>query len=493
MMRNGAAYLSSLNDGRIVWLGQQKVGNVTSAAAFRNAAQSFAQLYELSHDSASRTALTYLDPASDTRHALSFLIPRSYEELVSKRIAHKTWAEESFGFLGRSPDYMASGIAGFAARPDVFAGGDFDGSANVLSLYRRTAEQNLFVAFTITNPKIDKAKSLAQQGPGNDIGVRTVRETDGGIVVSGAKSIGTAAIFADEIIVGTIEPLSQDDVDYALSFTVTPATPGVILISRDSYEHAARSREDNPLSSRFDENDALLVLDNVFIPWERVLTYRDIQRTFAMWWETPAYTNMAHQASVRFWTKLEFLAGLASLVCDSHGSAGNPQARAQLGRLLGYVQLAKSTVLAAEAGHETKAEDDGVVRLNREITYAQRILAGEIYPKFIHELRMLCGGALIQLPDSLHDLDHPDIGPMLRRFIRSSAQSADERIRLMKLVWDATGSDFASRHAHYEQFYQGAPHVYLAQMTFTGLAEKYGHFASQALAGKNETGGPDNH
>ncbi|MCW3478342.1 hypothetical protein OL229_02035 [Neisseriaceae bacterium JH1-16] len=488
MMRSGASYLAGLEDRRTVWLGTEQVDSVVRSPAFRNAAQSFARLYDLNRQSQWQSVLTCQDAQSDVRHSRAFLIPRSYADLVSKREAHKRWAEESFGFLGRSPDYMASGLAGFAARPDVFAGGSFDGSANVLALYQRAMEQDLFTAFTITNPKIDKTRSLAQQGALDDIGVRAVRETDAGIFVSGAKTIGTAAIFADEIIVGTIEPLPADDVDYALSFVVSPATPGVSLISRTSYESLARSAEDNPLSHRFDESDALLVLDEAFIPWERVLTYRDVQRTFAMWWDTPAYTNMAHQASTRFWTKLEFLAGLATLVCDSNGSTGNPQVRGQLGRLLGYVQLAKSTVLGAEAGFETRPEDGGAVRLNQEITYAQRVLAGELYPKFIHELRMLCGGALTHLPESVHDLDHPGIGPMLRRHLRSSQQSAEARIRLMKLVWDATGSEFASRHAHYEQFYQGAPHVYLAQMTFTGLPEQYSRFASQAFAAMEKQG-----
>src|SRR5699024_3726299 len=103
---------------------------------------------------------------------------------------------------------------------------------------------------------------------------------------------------------------------------------------------------------------------------------------------TPAYTNMAHQASVRFWTKLEFLAGLAVLIARQNGVSDNPTVRAEIGRLLGYVAVARSMVLGAEADWERKEGDGDAVRLNESITFAQRILAGELYPKFVHQVRM---------------------------------------------------------------------------------------------------------
>ncbi|WP_277607058.1 4-hydroxyphenylacetate 3-hydroxylase N-terminal domain-containing protein, partial [Escherichia coli] len=88
--------------------------------------------------------------------------------------------------------------------------------------------------------------------------VRAVEEKDGGVVVRGAKMVGTAAVFSDEVVVGTIEPLAPGDVDHALCFSIPVDTPGLSFVSRASYEANARSLFDNPLSSRFDENDALL-------------------------------------------------------------------------------------------------------------------------------------------------------------------------------------------------------------------------------------------
>ncbi|WP_437114338.1 4-hydroxyphenylacetate 3-hydroxylase N-terminal domain-containing protein [Streptomyces cyaneofuscatus] len=266
--------------------------------------------------------------------------------------------------------------AGFVSAPDVFAGAEFDGRADLDAYYRRMTQGRLYQSFPITNPQIDRTKSAAEQEE-DDLFVRVVKELDGGIVVRGAKMIGTAAVFGDEITVGTIEPPAPQDVEYALCFSVPVNTPGLKFISRTSYEASARSVFDNPLSSRFDENDALLVCDGVFVPWENVLTYRNVESTFGMWWLTPAYNNFVHQAATRFWTKREFLTGLAIL----------------------------------------------------------------------------------------YDLTHPELGPLLAKYVRSPGHPAEQRIKLMKLAWDALGSEFASRHEQYERFVRDGNPDLLAAFT----------------------------
>jgi 4-hydroxyphenylacetate 3-monooxygenase len=476
MTRSGDDYLKDLRDGRTVWLGRDKVDDITTHPAFANAAQSFANLYDMSRDPALRPEVT----ARGGETLRSYDIPRTRDDLESKGRAYRAWARSSYGFLGRSPDYMAAGVAGFAARAGVFTTDGYDGASAAMALYDRCRRDSTFLAFTITNPSRDRGAPLhAQTTP--ELFLSVDRERDDGIVVSGSKMIGTAAVFADEIVVGTIEPLHVSDTEHAFSFTLPVASPGVRLVSRMSYEAQATSAKDYPLSSRFDENDALLICENVFIPWERVLTYRDVGATFGMWWETPAYTYMAHQAATRFWTKMEFLAGVAVLITRANGTAENPAVRSEVGRLLGYVQMAKSMVLAAEAACTADPSDGGAVRPDTPIIYAQRILAGEIYPKFMHQIRMLSGGSLTQVPASWHDLHAPEIAELLRTYGQSVTQSASERVALMKLAWDATSSEFGSRHAHYEQFYQGAPHVYLTQMALAGGADQSAALAQQAL------------
>ncbi|MFE7134918.1 4-hydroxyphenylacetate 3-hydroxylase family protein [Streptomyces sp. NPDC057638] len=476
MTRSGRKYLESLRDGREVWLDGERVKDVTSHPAFRNTAASIARLYDLAYDSAHRATLT----TPDGIHR-AYAVPRSAGDLVARRAAYKTWAEASFGFLGRTPDYMAGGAAGFAAMPQVFTGEGFDGAANATALHRRLAGSDLYCSFTITNPR---------SAPDDDLRVRAVAERDGGIVVRGAKLIGTGAVFSDEVVIGTIEPLAPGDTEYALCFSLPVDSPGLSLVSRTSYEGQARSLVDNPLSSRFDENDALLVCEDVFVPWERVLTYRDVTTTAAMWWRTPAYLNFVHQAATRFWTKLEFLTGVAILLTRANGVDQVPQVTQSVGRLLGMVAQAKAFVLAAEASCEEVDGGRGGVMPGTEISYAQRIMAGELYPRALQEIKQLAGGSLIQLPASARDLLHPELGPVLQRYLRAPGAGAEERVRLLKLAWDALGSEFASRHEQYERFYHGAPHVALTMQTWAGGAENCERLAQTCLDGYDLGGTP---
>ncbi|GAA1372288.1 4-hydroxyphenylacetate 3-hydroxylase family protein [Streptomyces beijiangensis] len=461
MTRSGQEYTESLRDGREIWLDGERVKDVTTHPAFRNTAASIAGLYDLAHSSEHSATLT------EGGVHRAFAIPRGYQDLVARRKAYKVWAEASYGFLGRTPDYMAGGAAGFAAAPQLFTTESFDGSANALAYHRRLAEGDLYPTFTITNPQIDRTKSASEQEE-DDLVVRVVAERDGGIVVRGAKMIGTAAVFGNEVIVGTIEPLAPQDVEHALCFSVPIDTPGLKFISRTSYEAQARSVFDNPLSSRFDENDALLICEDVFVPWENVLTYRNVDASFGMWWKTPAYRNFVHQAATRFWTKLEFLTGIAILITKANNTYQLPPVTQAIGRLMGKVAQAKAFVLAAEASYEEIDGGKGGVAPGKDISFAQRIMAGELYPQAVQEIKMLCGGGVIQLPASGADLLHPEIGPLVAKYIRSPGHPAEDRIKLLKLAWDALGSEFAGRHEQYERFYHGAPHIYLMQQAWEG-------------------------
>ncbi|MFI1757655.1 4-hydroxyphenylacetate 3-hydroxylase family protein [Streptomyces sp. NPDC020571] len=482
MTRSGQEYLDSLRDGRAVWLDGELVKDVTEHPAFRNTARSIAHLYDMAREPGLRDVLTVRPDGADHPMLRAYHVPRDQAELVERRKAFKTWSEASFGFLGRSPDYMAAGIAGFVSAPDIFAGAGFDGRDNLAAYYRRMSEGSLYQAFTITNPQIDRTRAASEQEE-DDLYVRVVKERDDGIVVRGAKMIGTGAVFGDEVIVGTIEPLPRQDTEYALTFSVPLDTPGLKFISRTSYEAQARSVFDNPLSARFDENDALLVCDDVFVPWERVLTYRDVDTSFQMWWFTPAYNNFVHQAATRFWTKLEFLTGLAILLTRANNTYALPPVQMQIGRLMGWLNIAKSMVVAAETTYERVAGEGSAVHLNKEIASAHRAMAGDLYPKVLAEIKMLAGGGLIQLPASGYDLTHPELGPLVAKYVRSPGTPAEQRIKLLKLAWDALGSEFAARHEQYERFYHGAPHVYLPGIVRDGNPDLLAAFTQSCLDG----------
>lgn len=482
MTRTGEEYIESLRDGREVWYDGERVKDLTTHSAFRNTIRSIAHLYDLTHESGVRDKLTVESPDTGNRILRAYHIPRTRDDLVARRVGFRLWSQATFGFLGRSPDYMAAAVAGLASAPQVFTGTDFDGAANIVAHHRRMAEHDLYQAHTLVDPQIDRSKPPSQQEE-NDLYVGVVKERDDGIVVRGAKMVGTAAAFGDEILVGTSQRLAPSEANYAISFSVPIASPGVKLISRVSYEAKASSVFDNPLASRFDENDALLVYDNVFIPWERVFVYRDVDVCTNQWWHTSAFVNFIHHGATRFWTKLEFLTGLALLIAKANNTYGMPPVNAQLGRLVSWLNVARSMVLAMESACEPVAGPTGAVEPNREIAVSQLAVAPALYPKVLAEIKLLAGGGVIQLPATVRDLLSPDLGPILRKYVRSPGHPTEQRVKLLKLAWDALGSEFAGRHEQYERFYHGAPHVYLQTIVRETDTEVYERFTQSLLDG----------
>ncbi|WP_327154041.1 4-hydroxyphenylacetate 3-hydroxylase family protein [Streptomyces tubercidicus] len=470
MSRTGESYLESLDDGREVWIDGARVDNVASHAAFRNSARTIGRLYDMQHAPSHRDILTYEVAETGERAHRAFQIPRSHDDLVGRRKAIKLWSEATFGYMGRTPDYKASMWAGFAAAPGVF--GIHDGrdyGANVLAQYRHLRDGDLFQSHAIVNPMIDKRK------PGNEqadpfIMLGVVEERDDGIVVRGTKTVATGAVLGHEIQVGTIEPLGREDDDYALAFTVPLNTPGVKIIARRSYERDATSVYDYPFSTCFDENDATIIFEDVLVPWEKVFVYRDVRRSYLQWWDTPGFVFMCAQGATRLWTKLEFLTGLALKIAKMNGSYALPPVRMALGKLLAEVHGFRSLVLAAEANFEVY-DETGVVQPNRAITFAGRALGPSLYVSFVSQIRELCGGALIQLPASYRDMVDETEGELIRRYVRSPGGSSDQRVQLFKLAWDVLGSEFGSRHEHYERFYLGAPYAFLPTLLSEGHPE----------------------
>lgn len=462
MTRTGSDYLGALNDDREVWLNGARVSGMTEHPAFASTTRAIARLYDMTHQERFRDVLTYTSPTSGQAVHRAFQIPRTYEDLVARRQALKLWSEATFGFLGRSPDYKAAMWAGFASAPDFFDdGSEHDFAGNVTRHYEFLRENDLFQSHTIVNPQIDKAKAATEQEE-DHLFVGVVSQDSEGIVVRGAKMIGTGAMLGDEIQVACIEPLGPNDQDYALSFSVPLSAEGVKVICRRSYAEDATSVYDYPFSTTLDENDALLVYENVFVPWDKVFVYRDVARSFLQWWDTPGFNYMCMHGAIRFWTKLEFLAGVAIKIAKANNTYGLPPVRMALGRLLTWVETLRGMVLGAEAGYEIDA--NGIVQPSRGITFAYRSLAPQIYPAVIGELKELAGGGVIQLPSSFRDLLTEGEADIVKRYIRSPGHPAEQRIQLFKLAWDVLGSEFGGRHEQYERFYLGPSYVTQADM-----------------------------
>jgi 4-hydroxyphenylacetate 3-monooxygenase len=483
MTRTGGEYIEGLRDGRSVYVGGERVEDVTTHPAFRDAVRSVARLYDVASDPANRDLMTFELDGSGERANVAYMIPRSEEDLVRRRKGLRRWGEETFGLMGRSPDHVAGFLAGFAARPDVLARADSRFGDNAVRFYRYAAENDIFAAYVIVPPQIDRSKPAHQQeDPHLYAGVK--EERDDGIVIKGAQMLGTGAAIADWIQLSSIVPLRPGDEAYAVSLMVPVGAPGVKVLSRRSYAQAATSRFDYPLSTRFDETDSLIVFDDVFVPWEHVFVYRDLEAVKAQWWETPAWLLGNNQAQIRYSAKLDFLVGLAKRVAAMNGVDRLPPVQSTLGELAAHATLVSGMVLAAE--QNCRIDEHGVAWPGAAETHAATAVQSDIYPRLLGMVRELCGGGLIQLPSSVEDFDNPEIAVEIERYVQSPGVASRDRVALLKLAWDLVGSEFASRHQQYEMFYAGAPFVTKMRMFGNYDFERAGALVDSALAGAEQ-------
>jgi 4-hydroxyphenylacetate 3-monooxygenase len=452
-MRTGAAYLQSLNDGRQVFVDGERVADVAAHPAFREAARSIARLFDLAARPELRETMTFPSPTTGQPVLRAYQIPRTHADLRARRLASEKWAEATFGLMGRTLDHVAGFFCGFAAVPKLFAEGGQTFADSLLAFYEKARDNHLYISYAIVPPQIDRSKPAHKQSdPTLYAGV--VKERDDGIVIAGAQQLATAGPLSDYVYLSCIHPLQPGDENYANGLVVPINAPGLKLYPRRPFARGATNSFDYPLSSRFDESDCYVVLDNVFVPWEHVFIYRNIAICRDQWWKTPSHLYGNHQAQVRYVTKLRFMIGLAKRMNEMTGNEANPAVQVMMGELASFVSIYESMLLA----HETVAtvDADGVLWPGKTTLYAAMALQSELNGRMLEIIRELAGSAMITLPSSRDDFDNPDMAQDIERYMRSASTDARSRVALMRLAWDFIGSEFGARHQQYEKFYGGA-------------------------------------
>jgi 4-hydroxyphenylacetate 3-monooxygenase len=455
MLKTGRHHTDSLRDGRTIFIDGRRVSDVTADPAYQNAVASIARLYDFQSAPQNADLMTYAVPGENRRANRVWQLPQSYEELVRRRKALEAWTELHAGFMGRGPDHVASCISGMYMGLDVFREYDTERAGALAEYYRLARDNDFYLAYVIINPQADRSKSAAlQQSEYLTAGV--VDRNAAGITVRGAKMLATGGVLANELFVTCIQPLQPGDEKYAISFVVPMNAKGLKVLSRKSYEADAPSVFDNPLASRFDENDAIIYFDDVSVPWERVFVIEDVAMCQRQFHATPAHVYQNYQAMIRLTVKLRFLAGLARRTSEMNGIIGFPQVRETLGQLAAEVEMVDALVVAMEAKGTTRGS---YYVPDRHTLYAAQVLTQQLYPKFVLSVRELAGGGVIGLPSSFRDFEPPEISDLIMRTQQSPVADALNKVKFYKMAWDALGSEFGSRHLQYEMFYAGASFV----------------------------------
>lgn len=454
-IRNGKQFIEGLKARpRDVWVNGERVQDVTEHPAFAGSVQQLARLYDTQFDPALQERLTYLVPETGERAGIAFMPSRSIEDLQRHRAAYQTWAEMNFGLMGRSPDFLNCTLLAFWEAADVFARGGEQFGENIRRYYEYVRNNDLFLSHALITPQNDRSKSSAEQASA-DMHLRVVKEADDGIYVSGARMIATLGPVADEIFLYNLPGFKPGDEDYAIMFAVPADAKGLRQISREPYHAEGRSSFDHPLSTRFEENDSLLIFKNVFIPWERVFCYRNVELSNSVYPDTALRNHTAHQTNVRALVKMQFAVGVAMALARSIKADQFLHVQQMLGECLGYVEIVKSALIRAEVEAETTRH--GTLRTSLPPLQALRTFLPTAYPRVVEVIQKIAAGGFMMMPSGA-DLARPELAEDTALYYQgANGMTSVDRVRLFKLAWDLVGETFGSRVLQYERYYAGDP------------------------------------
>jgi 4-hydroxyphenylacetate 3-monooxygenase oxygenase component len=447
--RTGRQFLESLKDGREIWLRGERIADVSTHPLFAGMAHELARIYDLQHAPETRDTMTYVAP-NGLRVSYSFLCPKTSEDLIRRRRNEEIWVHAVHGMCGRLPDFCASLALGYyEIRSELKALNPALGD-NAERYLDYARDNDLCISHGLHDPTMDKSLRPSQDP---DRCVRVVKERDDGIIVRGAR-FNTLGLYSDDIIITPTYIFTENEPEFALWFTVPANAPGLRQICREPF--SGRNPLDHPLSNRFEEIDTLIVFDDVFIPWERVMLYRE-----------PLAANRLFRGRVAHWAtysaavlaqyRYELLIAVGHLLAASSGVEKKPEVVAALGEMCVYLRLLRGSLRASEV--------DGQVSEGGMYYPApapeRRALQSMIAARFTHLVEQIGTSSLIFLPTA-EDWDAPELRKHLDLYMRGKKMSGIDRHKLCRLAWELTGDSFGSRQRFYDRLHSGSPEVMVA-------------------------------
>lgn len=458
-IRTGAEYLAGLRDDRDVWIHGEKVADVTSHPGMNRGPQTLARFLDKQFDPTLQDVLTYKEDGE--RIAMSFLAPKSPEDIRRRGAAYYEWATWSNGMLGRTPDYKNASIMAFGSAAAYLGQGRTDFAKNMVAYYDDVRKGDKVLTHTLVNPQV--SFDLGKEGKFSPkVALQIVKETDAGVIVNGARLLATLGPFADEIEVfpSTLLKAEADNIPFAIAFALPVNTPGLRMICRDSYDHG-KSHFDAPLSSRYEELDAVVIFENVLVPWKRVFMYRDpglCNRAFS---ETNAIVHMMHQVAAGKLAKAEFAVGL---LCAMARATGKDKDMAVKGRIAEAMWIAESVrAFLYSAEHQAEPDQWGNYIPQRRPLDTSRNLFLQRYPRLVELVQLLGSSSLMATPSEA-DFSN-DLSEDVARYFQVENLNGRDRIALFRLAHDFAVSGFGSRQMLYERFFFGPPNI-LASVYF---------------------------
>lgn len=477
----GEEFLASLRDDREVYIYGERVKDVTTHLAFRNTARMIARLYDALHDPKHKDKLLLPTGTGNggSTHAF-FKSPKTSAELLAARDAIAEWARLTYGWLGRAPDYKAAFLATLGANADFYA----PYQANARRWYEYSVERVPFINHAIIHPPVDRDRPPNEVA---DVCCHVEKETDAGIIVSGAKVVATGSVLTNYTFVAHHGLIPVQDKKFAVVFIVPSNASGVKFLCRASYEMTATvmgSPFDYPLSSRLDENDAIFIMDKVLIPWENVFVYGDMEKANNFFPQTGFLPRALLHGCTRLSVKLDFICGLLLKAVEAAGTKDYRGVQANVGEVIAWRNLFWG--LSDAMVRDPKPWIADYLLPNLDPGSAYQIIAPMAYNKIRNIIEQTVASSLIYLNSNVRDFQNEEIRPYIDRYLRgSNGYVAEQRVKLMKLLWDCVGSEFAGRHELYEVNYSGSTEEIRRYCLFgalaSGNADRFKGFAEQCM------------
>ncbi|MCH2512360.1 MAG: 4-hydroxyphenylacetate 3-monooxygenase, oxygenase component [Chloroflexi bacterium] len=451
--RTGKQYIDGLSERPPnLYMSGKKVKDATKEPGLMGGIKTLARLYDLQHDPEYAKKMTYESPTTGDQVGISFLTPRTHEDLDRRREMMRNWAKITCGMMGRTPDFLNVSLMSMAAAGKYFGQNRPEFEKNIQDYYELVREKDLVLTHTLVNIQRSRSGAATPLDDSVDLALSVVKETDEGIIVHGARVLATLPI-ADEI---AVYPARSHRLPTgapgrtSFAFAIPCDTPGLKFQCREPFD-LERSSFDHPLGSRFEEMDALAFFDNVLVPWERVFLYEDVEMCNEMSLRTHQFLHSGHQVVTKNVVKCEFILGLANLMVKTLGSQEMPEVHSMLAEIIENLEITKALLRAAEV--DARLDEWGVmcpVDISLMVARQQFI---KMYPRMGEILHLLGSSSLMALPTE-DDFEGP-IADDITKYLETDFSSAKDRVRLFRLAWDTCCSAFGSRQILYERFFQG--------------------------------------
>ncbi|RUL51914.1 4-hydroxyphenylacetate 3-monooxygenase, oxygenase component [Lysinibacillus antri] len=477
---NGKEFINRINQlNNEVWLDGEKVeGLISNHPAFKGIIQEKAALYDLQLDPNYKSSMTFISPESGDPIGLSYMQPKSKEDLLIRRKMFEQWAKQTSGMMGRSPDYLNTVLMAFASSASFLDGKENCFPQNLITFYKTAREKDLSFTHTFISPQVNRSQVYIENSK-EPIAAKIVEVTNEGIVIKGARLLATQGGLTDEVLVFSVGKFLFNE-EEAFAFSIPSNTKGLKFICRDTFI-GGTSQFDHPLSSRFEEMDTIVVFDHVLVPWDRVFYFNNSEVAEEFVNQSSFHALAKQQVLTRQIVKTEFILGVAQLLTETINVNEYQHIQEKVSEIITGLETMKALLEKAE--NNASIDEHGVMRPDITPLNVASLIFPKMYPRFTEIVQIIGASGVITIPTE--KAFHSSIKLDLEQYLQGATKSAEDRVKIFRLAWDLTMSSFGTRETQYERYFFGDPIRIASDLYKNFPKEQYVNHVSEFLHLKN--------